>query len=148
MNMWIYDNSPYIEEYRKPPQVHIPADSSPPATFPPKLVSLLSSMPNLQEITLRAPASGSLLLETAFNETSFSLPRVKKLNIRGEGYFAIGACPNLEEIAMGGWDSTDRIIEAAGKLKGLKRIDLVGHRWNVTVSNSTYSDLVGIYVVM
>ena len=45
MDMWIYDFSPYKEHHRA---THVLAKSSPPATFLPKLVFLLSSMPNLE----------------------------------------------------------------------------------------------------
>ena len=71
-----------------------------------------------------------------------SLQQVKKLNIREEGFFAIEHCPNIEEIFMDGWGNANKIIDAAGKMKHLKRIDLDGDQWNATVSNSTSSRLV------
>jgi hypothetical protein len=112
-------------------------NDSPPKGLPILLANLLSSMTNLTKLVLVIPESPASHFHTEFQDINLALPSVKTLIVGPYSDFMLPMTPNVETVVTNGspWlhaqrsrpdsELTTRLIEAVGKMKSVKRLEVM-----------------------
>jgi hypothetical protein len=94
-------------------------------------------MTNLTKLALVIPEYRASHFETAFQDINLVLPNVKTLIVGPSNDFVLPMAPNVETVATNGrpWlyaqrsrgdsELTTKLIEAVGKIKGVKRLEVM-----------------------
>jgi hypothetical protein len=105
--------------------------------LPTLLANLLSSMTNLTKLVLVIQEYFAPHFQIAFQDISLVLPSVKTLIVGPCNDFVLPMAPNVETVATNGraWlyaqrsrgdsELTTGLIEAVGKMKGVKRLEVM-----------------------
>ena len=129
---------------------------TPPSRFPQKFLEVLTSLTNLEKLTLIIPEYHTEIFRTTFQKANTSFPSVRTLVLGPHMDWVIAMCPNVERISTHDWrwlhsnvdgqyshqHSTD-LINSAGQATNLRHFDM-SEWWTLAQLENVHHAMPGI----